>query len=80
MTNEKSYELARDIRGTLTDQTYDEIARDVEANISRQITSASNDVLAVLAWDSFYDGCEAYDVAPTLEAFAVHFPTYAELI
>ena len=80
MTNPKTLEHAHEIQSTISDLTYDEISKDVEASISRQITSASNEVCAQLAWDAFYDGCEAYDVPATIESFARNFPVYAELV
>lgn len=80
MTNEKSLELARDIRDTILDETYLSIARDTESIIARQLELAANEVVAAIAWESFADGCDAYDVPLTREVFAEYFPVYSELV
>jgi hypothetical protein len=80
MTTEKDVELAQDIVETIRENTIDQIADDVREALEGQLATACNEVLAQIAWESFTDGCDGYDVPCYLENFRLHFPTYAELL
>lgn len=77
MKNENAYDEAREIQGTIRDLQVDEIVGEVEALVRKHRSTASNEIIAVIAYDAFCDACEAWDI-PTSEAhFNSFFPGLA---
>jgi hypothetical protein len=60
------------------DVQLEEITAEVKILVSKHGTSASNEVLASIAWDAFYDACDAWDVSYAATHFAAFFPEFAE--
>jgi hypothetical protein len=80
VSDEKAFELARDIHDEIRDGAYNAITVEANNAILGQLNSASNETLAAIAWEAFQDGCDGFDVPCSFEAFAARFPVYAELV
>jgi len=75
ISDEKAYEHASDI---LHEQTYGQAIQSARDTVKRHRITAPHDVLAILAWEAYWDACEYFDVDPVRYHFAVEFPTLAE--
>lgn len=65
---------------TIYESTLVDIEASVLAAVDSQVTSASNDTLAAIAWEAFVDACDCYDIPVNEGAFNNMFPVYAELV
>jgi hypothetical protein len=77
MRNEKSQELASDIRETVRDCTIEDAVNETERVVNKYRATTDNETLATIAQDAFCDYLDACDVPGSVDLFRVHFPALA---
>jgi hypothetical protein len=82
MTNEKSYELARDIQETWRDLVWDDCetdARELDRKLAADV-NVSNEERARLVCDCFCDYAESLELPGAFHTFLKRFPNHGELV
>ena len=74
ISNEKAYEHAREIHATVRDLQLEEIVSEITTLVRKHRRTASNEVVAVIAWEAFCDSCESWDIPLDESTFDLHFP------
>ena len=80
INEEKAFEHARDIITQINDDLRRLAIKETE-DVIRKYRNYPNHTLAPIAWESFVDQCDAFDVDPHENVFADAFPhLFLELV
>lgn len=73
-SNEKAYEHAGEILQSIRDLQTDEIFGEIDALVRKHRATASNEVVAAIAWEAYCDSCDGWDLPTDEAAFLRRFP------